>query len=554
MACTTISVTRPSSPHGEPPANCWSGRACCGTHCYGTPRAPVEQALRGGQDVVFDIDWQGHAQLRAALPGDVVGVFILPPSLAALEARLTRPRRRRCEQRSRRRMALARDEISHWAEFDHVVVNDDLAQADRRRARHPARRPPGHDTGRSGLAAISCVSLWRALRADRTRPRSASPLAGPARCPHRAAMPRHQAPQCLAQHLAPLAECRRGQPLHCREQRRLRLHRVRHHATTAENTLGGGTNAAGGRRNTSPTSQVHCASIDSRPYAAVPARHRSARRPPAGTSASAAPTPRPDAASQSAAASRCCTADWPRSAAVWHQRRDIHRPAHRPDDTQPARPLSRPVHAWRLPHAGRFPPPSRSPRRTPAAPASGRRARVRPRPHAGPSMARQPRTMRRVRLASSRKCCPSDRRAASPCRAMTSRSVGSSVMHRRGRMSIAAWRRKFGQQLARQQFDTLVQQLRAHFLPGSPAPCSSASREQTIITAMPSAGDQRLGRLIERQRRQDLAQAGGLTPSSRISPGSAGRGELFALATCSIWSQLCTLALMPRAFSSVCFC
>ena len=59
-----------------------------GRHSYGTPRAPVEAALAAGRDVVFDIDWQGHRQLRAALPGDVVGVFILPPSLAALEARL----------------------------------------------------------------------------------------------------------------------------------------------------------------------------------------------------------------------------------------------------------------------------------------------------------------------------------------------------------------------------------------------------------------------------------------------------------------------------------
>jgi len=99
-----------------------------GRHCYGTPRGPVEQALREGMDVVFDIDWQGHQQLQAALPGDVVGVFILPPDMAALEERLRR-RSGAEEAEIARRMTLARNEISHWTEFDHVVVNDDLARA-----------------------------------------------------------------------------------------------------------------------------------------------------------------------------------------------------------------------------------------------------------------------------------------------------------------------------------------------------------------------------------------------------------------------------------------
>ncbi len=95
---------------------------------YGTPRAPVERALLAGRDVVFDIDWQGFRQLRAALPGDVVGVFILPPSYAALEARL-RKRGGDPPEEIARRMAAARSEIAHWAEFDHVLVNRDLDTA-----------------------------------------------------------------------------------------------------------------------------------------------------------------------------------------------------------------------------------------------------------------------------------------------------------------------------------------------------------------------------------------------------------------------------------------
>ncbi len=92
---------------------------------YGTPRAAVETLLASGRDVALDIDWQGWRQLRAALPGDAVGVFILPPSIAALESRL---RRRGSEDEGEvaRRMHASRTEISHWAEFDHVLVNDDL--------------------------------------------------------------------------------------------------------------------------------------------------------------------------------------------------------------------------------------------------------------------------------------------------------------------------------------------------------------------------------------------------------------------------------------------
>ncbi len=92
---------------------------------YGTPRAPVEAALASGRDVALDVDWQGYRQVKAALPGDAVGVFILPPSLAVLEARL-RGRRSDDEPEILRRMQAARAEISHWSEFDHVVVNETL--------------------------------------------------------------------------------------------------------------------------------------------------------------------------------------------------------------------------------------------------------------------------------------------------------------------------------------------------------------------------------------------------------------------------------------------
>lgn len=93
---------------------------------YGSPRAPVERALAAGRDVVFDIDWQGFRLLRAALPGDVVGLFILPPSLEELESRL-RARGSDREEEIARRMAQAQSEISHAAEFDHVLVNRDFA-------------------------------------------------------------------------------------------------------------------------------------------------------------------------------------------------------------------------------------------------------------------------------------------------------------------------------------------------------------------------------------------------------------------------------------------
>ena len=92
---------------------------------YGTPRAPVEAALVAGRDVLFDIDWQGAQQLEEKVPQDLVRVFILPPSARALEERLN-SRAQDPPEAVARRMAQAAAEISHWAEYDYVIVNADL--------------------------------------------------------------------------------------------------------------------------------------------------------------------------------------------------------------------------------------------------------------------------------------------------------------------------------------------------------------------------------------------------------------------------------------------
>jgi guanylate kinase len=97
-------------------------------HCYGTPRAPVEAALAAGRDVLFDIDWQGTQQLREKVPKDLVSVFVLPPSVSELERRL-RARAQDAADVIHSRMAKAADEMSHWAEYDYVVINRDLEHA-----------------------------------------------------------------------------------------------------------------------------------------------------------------------------------------------------------------------------------------------------------------------------------------------------------------------------------------------------------------------------------------------------------------------------------------
>jgi len=97
-------------------------------HFYGTPRAPVEAALSAGQDVLFDIDWQGTQQLRATAGQDVVSVFILPPSAADLEKRL-HTRAQDSDAVIKGRMSRAAHEMSHWAEYDYIVINRKIDDA-----------------------------------------------------------------------------------------------------------------------------------------------------------------------------------------------------------------------------------------------------------------------------------------------------------------------------------------------------------------------------------------------------------------------------------------
>ncbi|AQS86174.1 MAG: guanylate kinase [Acetobacter aceti] len=124
---------------------------------YGTPRTPVEAALAAGQDMVFDIDWQGHRQIRHALPDDVVSLFVLPPSLAELERRLT-GRASDAAEEIRKRMDAALDEISHWEEFDHVIVNAELdrAIAETQAVLNAARLRTARQTGLADFVA----SFW----------------------------------------------------------------------------------------------------------------------------------------------------------------------------------------------------------------------------------------------------------------------------------------------------------------------------------------------------------------------------------------------------------
>jgi guanylate kinase len=97
-------------------------------HCYGTPRQPIEAAIAAGRDIVTDIDWQGTQQLSGGLSSDVVSVFVLPPDSAALEARL-RTRAQDSPEIVAARMAKSAEEMSHWSEYDYVIVNRDLEES-----------------------------------------------------------------------------------------------------------------------------------------------------------------------------------------------------------------------------------------------------------------------------------------------------------------------------------------------------------------------------------------------------------------------------------------
>ena len=95
---------------------------------YGTPRAPVEDALMDGRDVIFDIDWQGAQQLEQAAVEDLVKIFILPPDMRALESRL-RTRAQDSDDVIAKRMSKSESEISHWSEYDYIIVNEDIDRA-----------------------------------------------------------------------------------------------------------------------------------------------------------------------------------------------------------------------------------------------------------------------------------------------------------------------------------------------------------------------------------------------------------------------------------------
>ena len=97
-------------------------------HCYGTPKVSVMKAIQEGRDVLFDVDWQGTQQLSESAPDDLVRVFVLPPSTAELESRL-RNRAQDSDAVVERRMTKAADEMSHYFEYDYIIVNRDMDES-----------------------------------------------------------------------------------------------------------------------------------------------------------------------------------------------------------------------------------------------------------------------------------------------------------------------------------------------------------------------------------------------------------------------------------------
>lgn len=97
-------------------------------NCYGTPKAPVMNSLSAGRDILFDIDWQGTQQLNERAREDVASIFVLPPSVPELERRL-RMRAQDEDKVIKKRMSMAANELSHWPEYDYVILNDALDRA-----------------------------------------------------------------------------------------------------------------------------------------------------------------------------------------------------------------------------------------------------------------------------------------------------------------------------------------------------------------------------------------------------------------------------------------
>jgi guanylate kinase len=124
---------------------------------YATPRAPVEAALASGRDVLFDIDWQGTQQIKRAMPADVVGIFVLPPTMDELRQRLER----RAEDQAdviQRRLENARSEIGHWVEYDYVIVNEDVQTSlEAARAILAAERGRRHVPPEQGASAAAAA-------------------------------------------------------------------------------------------------------------------------------------------------------------------------------------------------------------------------------------------------------------------------------------------------------------------------------------------------------------------------------------------------------------